>query len=330
MSKEELKVVANDPIDLDDDKPAVDSAKDDIKTDAKSDAGVKSTDDKPEGKSTVDETKDAEDSGKTKEKPEEEEEAPPAPPRPVSPVTSMKNNLKEAFPTIDDRVITGVLIASQGNLDTSFNALLYISDETIERPEIILPVAEPPRPARPAAAVSSQGAHASEDDEALARKLQIEFELEEKRRRRQRKEEQRRRLQVDDDDSPDEFEQFKENFSKGVNEARTTLNSWDSGLAKKLDGQGSDDESSQRLKQQPPKLFGALGGSSAANSRRFDDDPEISHDFNSKVVLNDNDKGPELPKRKTNDWQSSENVPVNSDAFMVTDSEDEDKKDIKL
>lgn len=304
MSKEELKVVTNDPIDLDETT---------LQT------TTKESDKSNEVVESVDSDKATTEPAETKE-PEEEEEAPKAPPRPVSPVTSMKTTLKDAFPTIDERVITGVLIASQGNMDTSFNALLYISDESVEEPVIPVPSEAPEKPVRPTVPVE-------DSDEALARRLQKEFEMEERRRRRHQKDSQRKQLQHDpEDDSPDEFEQIKETFNQGLQEARTTLNGWVSGIAKKIDGASNQDQS-----KQPPKLFGALGGSSAAKTRKFDDDAPISsNEFNTKIELNDNEESPTLPKRKTNDWQEPTAAPVNSDAFMVTDSEDEDKKDIKL
>src|SRR5262245_31413813 len=50
---------------------------------------------------------------------------PPAmPPRPMSPRQQAKVTLKEAFPTVDDSVIDAVLIASGGNIEPAFNALL--------------------------------------------------------------------------------------------------------------------------------------------------------------------------------------------------------------
>lgn len=52
--------------------------------------------------------------------------APPMPPRPVSPMQQAKVTLKEAFPAVDDNVIEAVLIASGGNIEPAFNALLGI------------------------------------------------------------------------------------------------------------------------------------------------------------------------------------------------------------
>ena len=53
--------------------------------------------------------------------------APPQPPRPQSPRSQAKATLKEAFPNVDDGVIEAVLIASGGNIEPAFNALLGAS-----------------------------------------------------------------------------------------------------------------------------------------------------------------------------------------------------------
>jgi predicted nucleotidyltransferase len=54
-----------------------------------------------------------------------EEEAPPAkPPRPMDPQIQNVATLKEAFPSIDEKVIKAVLTASGGQLEPAFNALL--------------------------------------------------------------------------------------------------------------------------------------------------------------------------------------------------------------
>jgi hypothetical protein len=50
--------------------------------------------------------------------------APPKPPRPVNPLEQNKVTLKEAFPNVDENVIEAVLIASSGNIEPAFNALL--------------------------------------------------------------------------------------------------------------------------------------------------------------------------------------------------------------
>lgn len=52
---------------------------------------------------------------------------PPKPPRPVSPLQEAENTLKEAFPTIDSTVVRAVVVASDGNVDRAFHALLGAS-----------------------------------------------------------------------------------------------------------------------------------------------------------------------------------------------------------
>lgn len=310
---------------------------------------VASAVDKKEG--AVDKKVDAKQSGKTESKgTDAEEEAPAPPPRPVSPLSQIKQDLKDAFPNVEEKLITAVLIASQGNPDPAFNALLYISDPSVE--------AEIPEPAPPVPNkhVNTQK-NTLTDDELLARKLQKEFELEDKRRRAQHHDRERRRRRQQsqpedlEDDSVDEFGQIKESFSQGFEEARTTLNGWVSGIAKKFQEPSDEALQSKESQSQNPKLFGALGGSSFTKQNKkntFDEDPRIiSNDLHSQINLKDNDEeeqdAPSLPKRQGDQankeksaqsdsymdsnkkWQSlNSDVPVNSDAFLVTDSEDED------
>ncbi|RLV89527.1 Ubiquitin-binding protein CUE5 [Spathaspora sp. JA1] len=279
-----------------------------------------------------------------------EEVAPPQPPKPVDPIEQITQDLKDAFPNIEDKIITACLIASQGNPDPAFNALLYISDPTF-KPEI-----PPPQPI--ATKSSSGGSKTLTDDELLARKLQKEFELEDERRRRHGthrkqhgesghpRQKQNRRQSEDYDDSPDEFAQIKETFTQGLEDARTTLNGWVSGLAQKIDNATGNAPPKVPAKENP-KLFGALGGSSFENRRRttkFDEDPEIiTNDFHDKIQLTDNDgnneHAPPKPARPSTEaqvepqpkgdnvgkkWQPLDSeVPASSDAFLVTDSEEE-------
>ncbi|EAZ63843.2 putative CUE domain protein (found in proteins involved in binding ubiquitin- conjugating enzymes and those in the IL1 signal transduction pathway) [Scheffersomyces stipitis CBS 6054] len=356
MSKytKELKVVANEPVDLDESgNSATKAAKEELEESTEiplDDPIAAKTDEsgKPDTTETATEAIPIDDA--------EEDAGPPPPPRPVDPLVKITNELKDAFPAIEEKIVTAVLIASQGNVDPAFNALLYLSDPSF-KPEIPIP-AEPVIAG--SASIAAKPASATiTDDELLARRLQKEFEKEEKERRRRHSERKQRKEYRDPkefDNSPDEFDQIKDTFSQGFEEAKTTLNSWVSGLAKKFDG-GNDQQSHEK---QNPKLFGALGGSSFGENRgkagsRFDEDPEIiSHDFHNRISLNDNDteEQPALPKRTSVDkqlppepqsdtptavpartpakkWQPLESdVPANSDAFLVTDSEDEDGADV--
>lgn len=346
--KQELKVVSGEPVDLDDnatsDTPQAPSSdtketKEAVETEKTEDKEAPSTKDdiavadetvKVSDKSAKEsqlEEKDAEAKQETeKEKKEDtgttskEEDAPPPPPRPVSPVTQITKDLKDAFPNIEDKYITAVLVASEGKLDPAFNALLYISDPSF-KPEIPVPTTSSAPPPPPKGLT---------DDEKLARQLQKEFEKEDRRQRAARSARKHGRApparQQDEEESPDEFEQIKETFTQGFEEARTTLNGWVSGITRKF-----QEPNEQGNSKQSPKLFGALGGSSFNSSERksgFDKDPEIiSNDFHTKISMKDQEEeAPQLPKRQENKWRPlNPEVPVNSDAFLVTDSEDEEE-----
>lgn len=56
--------------------------------------------------------------------PEEDVQAPPKPARPSSPQAQAEHTLIEAFPSIDAKVVKAVLVASGGQLEPAFNALL--------------------------------------------------------------------------------------------------------------------------------------------------------------------------------------------------------------
>lgn len=300
-------------------------SKEDVKGDSKAKDDSKSKNDSK----SKDDSKSKNDS---KSKDETTEDAPQQPPRPVSPITRITNDLKDAFPNADEKTIYAVLIASQGQVDPAFNALLYLSDPQF-KPEITIQT-----PASRPAGVEDK--NAIPDDELLARKLQKEFELEDQRRReRRRQRREQRRSEEEQNDSPDEFEQLKETFTQGLEDARSTLNGWVSGLAKKFDG---NEDTPQNQEAGGKKLFGALGGSSFNNNTsrqsKFDEDPKIinQYEFNNKISLKDEDKDlPKLPQRKKETegappgkkWQPlNSDVPANSDAFLVTDSEEEDAK----
>lgn len=330
MSKDKLSIASTDPVSLEDPTPVVKSevsnAKDvnDAEDTTKSESPkVAAKDDsKAELKPKTVETESvAKETAK-----DEEEDAPPPPARPLSPSAQIKKDLKDAFPQIEDKYIEAMLIASEGRADPAFNALLYLLDPSF-KPEPVLTARSEPVAKQPTLT----------DDELLARQLQKEFERED-RRRRSRSHRQKNLPPAPENDSPDEFEQIKESFTQGFEEAKTTLNSWVSGLSKKF---GLDEDGPRQQHQlrpghnQSPKLFGALGGSSfninTKKGKNFDEDPEIlALDFRKNVDLDD-DKAPVLPKRehqakKEDKWQPlNSDVPVNSDAFLVTDLEDEDK-----
>lgn len=348
--QEELTVVSSEPVDFDDKKEVKEEKEEEKKEEEKKEEEKKEekeekkgeeskaiNDDKEELKETPPALPPKPTEEKVDEVPINDEVPPPAPPpRPLSPASQLTKTLKEAFPNIEDKLITAVIIASQGNLDPAFNALLYISDPSF-KPTIEVNAQPINEKSKPDSTLT--------DDELLARQLQKEFEKEDRKRRQKHQERQRRSNQQqqqrrydDDDESPDEFDQIKESFTQGIEEARSTLNGWVSGFSKKFQG-ANDNEN-----QSKPQLFGALGGSSFKNNNqnnnqnrnqnKFDEDPEIlSSDFHNRINLSNNDdSAPSLPNRnkeqnvtRGNKWQPlNSDVPINSDAFLVTDSEDED------
>lgn len=52
------------------------------------------------------------------------ETPPPKPPRPMSPQQQAQATLQEAFPSIDAAVVRAVLVASGGQIEPAFTALL--------------------------------------------------------------------------------------------------------------------------------------------------------------------------------------------------------------
>ena len=96
------------------------------------------------------------------EKPKEDKENP------------ILKQLKEAFPGIEEKYIIMVIIASQGNVDSAFNALLYLSD-----PESSKDIELPSRPVhddnRSGTTASKRQQLQYQQDEMLARKLNEEY-----------------------------------------------------------------------------------------------------------------------------------------------------------
>ena len=100
------------------------------------------------------------------------------------------------------------------------------------------------------------------DDELLARKLQKDFELEDKRRRAQHHDRETKKKtpsiatrRFGGRQDVDEFGQIKESFSQGFEEARTTLNGWVSGIAKKFQEPTDDAIQSKEPQSQNPGNF---------------------------------------------------------------------------
>lgn len=231
-----------------------------------------------------------------------QEAPPPKPPRPVTEQQKNEAILKEAFPSIDAAVITAVLIASRGQVDPAFNALLGMSD-----PDAIQHDAEeqpPPQPPRPQNAQSQL-----EADEAYARQLAQHYESQsaayEARTANRGPGNPPRRQQTGlkpnemyddrehsfiDDDLPVIQEQLK----KGFQETQTKVNSWFKDIKKKFDEQFDENEGSSQQHGGRGPLAGRGSGESSRRSRdyeRYDADPELlSDDFAGMKFRSDGSK----------------------------------------
>ncbi|KAG6360275.1 hypothetical protein INS49_011331 [Diaporthe citri] len=221
-----------------------------------------------------------------------QEVPPPKPPRPVTEQQKNEAILKEAFPSIDAAVIKAVLIASRGQVDPAFNALLGMSD-----PDAIQHDAEeqpPPQPPRPQNAQSQL-----EADEAYARQLAQHYESQsaayEARtanrgpgnppRRRQQTGLNPNELHDDRDHSfiDDDLPVIQEQLKKGFQETQTKVNTWFQGIKKKFDEQFDENEASSHQQGGRGPFAGRGSGESSRRSRdyeRYDADPELlSDDF---------------------------------------------------
>lgn len=115
----------------------------------------------------------------------------------MSPKSENEKTLKEAFPTIDSKVISAVLIASGGNVEPAFNALLGTSLVLVlytlthlltamSDPDFKPEEAPPPRPPRP-----TQAQRQLDADEQYARQLAQHFQSESRPQRTRRDDDDR-------------------------------------------------------------------------------------------------------------------------------------------
>lgn len=84
----------------------------------------------------------------------------------MSPQQQAMNTLTEAFPSIDQKVVKAILVASGGQVEPAFNALLSMSDPNFKEDEA--PPPQPPRPTQPRSQL--------EQDEIYARQLAEHFQ----------------------------------------------------------------------------------------------------------------------------------------------------------
>ncbi|KAI0395985.1 hypothetical protein F5Y17DRAFT_162296 [Xylariaceae sp. FL0594] len=219
---------------------------------------------------------------------------PPAqPPRPVSAQQSNEQILKEAFPNIDLAVIKAVLLASGGQIDPAFNALLSMSDPDAVKSDATEP-APPPPPPRP---VNRPVLTQLEADELYARQLADHYDnvgAYEARtmnrgpggpHRRQAtglkpNEMYEREHSFIDDDLP----VITENIRKGFLETQSKVNTWFTNLKKKIDGEYDSEEDehqpSRHRQHGGPSRRSGEGSRQSTDYHRYDADPQVlSDDF---------------------------------------------------
>lgn len=297
----------------------------------------------------------------TKEE-EQETEAPTMPPRPLSPFAQKQATLTEAFPGIDAKVVRAILIAAQGQLDPAFNGLLSLTDPLYEVDESqfeapAAPAAAPPVPARNQVDEDAQLARRLADEErrgsAARRGGAGGVGVRPPQSRSSQNQEPVDDRSFFDDDLP----QIKETFTKGFNETKDLVNGWFDNLRKKVDSpepQIGGGGAGQYQQSQQQQQRGYRNNSSSAGGRRarfYDGEPDqidvggiklSNNDFEDEA--DDLHNAPKLPARKPQTssppptsgtaatakkgipLKSSQAAPAEDDAFLISDSDDEDKK----
>ncbi|KAG7845303.1 hypothetical protein KL941_003148 [Ogataea angusta] len=266
---------------------------------------------------------------------------PPMPKRPVSAAERAIQDLKEAFPTVEEKYVKMALIASQGQLDPAFNALLFLSDPSSD---IAVPVVEtkPKLPSKD----SFEKRQQLESDEALARRLAREYEKRGSRSKAPLPKPKKKPVWAAIEDGSDDEEDFVESLAKNVEEAKNTVGGWMSNLAKKIQTEVNTVQQGQGENQ----LFNAFGRKSSMQSSRSRDDSQtpppppvrpprpqktssVAESHKSKE-LEEQVGGIKLEDATTDTKQSHEPIPavqpepVVDDTFAVDDSdEDDDKKE---
>ncbi|OWB77440.1 hypothetical protein B5S32_g1605 [[Candida] boidinii] len=187
--------------------------------------------------------------------------APPMPSRPLSKTEKIIQQLKEAFPSIEEKYIRMSLIASQGLLDPAFNALLYLSDPssfpsdpTEAIPSVRQDIEDDETPKLPTRSESVLKQRQMESDEALARRLAREYERRssthshsshrhsqrqpsQTQQQSQQQQQQRSNQTPDwykDVDKDDEAEDIIDSMAKGLEETRQKVNGWIGNFTKKI------------------------------------------------------------------------------------------------
>ncbi|KAI5304502.1 ubiquitin-binding protein cue5 [Ascosphaera pollenicola] len=261
---------------------------------------------------------------------EEEQAPPPKPPRPVSARQQAEQTLKEAFPAIDQAVIRAVLVASGGDVERSFHALLGMSDPAAQSDEL-----PPPQPKRPSPA-DVERRRQVEADENYARMLaeQLGHPATHPRQQshdarsapnRQPRETGLKPNELYDEDHDffrDDLPVIQENIRKGFMETQTKVNSFFANLKKKFDGEEGDDDHeyygdqpSQSYSQGQYNRYGRESGGRLSGERdRYDADARELGDGFSTLELRDaevHQQASRLPRRPPR--------PANPEMFSMDD-----------
>lgn len=236
------------------------------------------------------------------------DEAPPSkPPRPVSESQKNADVLKEAFPDIELSVIKAILVASGGQVEPAFNALLSMSDpDAVTREPAVEREAPPPQPPRPTGRTPMSQMEA---DELYARQLAEHYDNAAYEARTQNRspgqgvrraatglkpnEMYDREHSFVDDDLP----VIRENLRKGFLETQSKVNTWFTQLKKRIDGEyDSDEDESQPGRHTQPgssSQYGPGAGRRSTDYDRYDADPQVLSDDFAGIRLNPDGTAPQ-------------------------------------
>lgn len=195
--------------------------------------------------------------------------------------------LKGAFPNIEEKYIKAVLIASQGQMDPAFNALLFLSDPDFEKEAAI------PTEATATDTSSRRRLTQLEQDELLARQLDEKFNKHgtenaerhaRERRIRQRQADYERRYgsgnperyldgenenYEDDEDAfsnfvDKELPQIRDNLNRNIQETGKKISTWFTGFKKSIIDERDDQEYGGNYRAPGNSRFNSFGN-------RYDD-----------------------------------------------------------
>jgi len=289
-----------------------------------------------------------------------EEDPPPKPPRPISPQSQNQRTLEEAFPNVEAAVVRAVLVASRGELEPAFNALLSMSDPSAAE----VPPPQPPRPrgapesdAIPTELLTSTPQSQLDADAQYARQLQEHFAPQPHRNQRRltggRTQPPPRRHPNDDSDDeyykddsdkgPSFFDEdlpvIKENLKKGFLETQTKVTGWFNDFKKRIESpEPSPPESAPTSGQyartgarRQTGFAGYEGGHRPRDGGTYDADPQVLSDDFTHLELRDNtgtEPGTRRPKANPNLFQSGIRTPNNErkvsfDERPITINDDE-------